>query len=786
MDWYRRRPLLWWALCLIIGILIARILPVWALTGISVLAIIPGARILIRSESDILIHFIFLFLALLSLAGFRYVGTTVIPNNLLSNLADREPRVMYTGIVSHVDSTASGLPYCQTIPLKLYEKPLTAQPVQVWIPRGASAPTVGDTLTGLGTFSRYPQARNPGEFDYRAYQSRNHRYFQFNIKYPWYLHSKDGSVGAWKNFVQSSRQQITDILHSTMSPESASFAGALILGNRDAVQKQLVDTYSSLGIIHVMAVSGLHVGFVTLILMVLAQLVRLSFKYQVVFAVLGLAFYAALVDFRPSVVRASIMAGVFLIAEASERRYDILNLLGFAAVIILLINPGQLFQLGFQLSFVAVLSIVLIYGQLEERLENIGITIAETPKPVQYFGGLLLVSFAAFIGTVPLTTYHFGMLPLWGILVNLIVIPVIGLVVISSFVVILTSLIWAPVGGLYAEFPDLLIRWMNRLLPALEQQGFAALHIPDYHWGVVLLFYIAIAIMLSWKFDITKRVAVYGGLVGVNLWLIFFPNDELNIRVTFLDVGQGDAAVVELPRETTVLVDAGIRTTHGDRGRDVIGPYLRRHGITDVDLAILSHPHNDHVGGFPWILRHFPVREIWDTHHEYSTQVMNEIQVLADSQGTRYRQITAGFDTLIQGTRFTTFFPVSQNLTENINNHSIVQRMEYGNTSILWTGDIEHEVDPRILHYDTLLRADLLKVPHHGSITSSTLPLIQSIAPKYAVVSVGQDNKFDHPSIEVLDRYREQGISPLLTMETGGVVFESDGKKWRRIHWRNK
>lgn len=785
MDWYRRRPLLWWAGCIVLGILLAQVLPAWTITCIAVLAVGLGLRVVLASFTGSGKYITFIFLVIICLGSYRYFGNANAPNPLLAGLADQSIQVMYTGVVSEVDSTSNGTPYCETVPLALYNNSISAHPVQAWIPKSARVPVPGDTLTGLGSFSRYPRARNPGEFDYRRYQQRNHRYFQLNIQYPWHLEIKPGSPDAWQNLIRLSRIRISGILHYAMTPQSAHFASALILGSRDAVREELVNTYSSLGIIHVMAVSGLHVGFVTLILLVVAQVVRLPFRYQILFAILGLAFYAALVDFRPSVVRASIMAGVFLAAEVTEKRYDILNLLGFAAVIILLVDPGELFQLGFQLSFVAVLSIVLLYSRIESRLERTGVSVREAPKIIQYFSGLLLVSFAAFIGTVPLTTYHFGMLPLWGILVNLVVIPVIGLVVISSFVVILTSLVWAPLGKLYAEFPDLLIRWMNSLLPVLEREGLGAMQIPDYHWGVVFLVYGVLAAILGWRYDITKRVVLFGGLISVNLWLVLYPGDKKNVRVTFLDVGQGDAAVIELPDETTLLVDAGIRTTSGDRGQEVVVPYLNRRGISDVDIAVLSHPHNDHVGGFPWILRHFRVREIWDTHHTYSTKVMGEIRSLADSQRTVYRQISAGFDTLIQGARFTTFFPMSKNLTENINNHSIVQKMEFGQTSVLWTGDIEHEVDPYILHYDTLLRADLLKVPHHGSITSSTLPLIKAIDPKYAVVSVGEGNKFDHPSEVVLDRYRTSGISPILTMETGAVVFESDRKKWTRIDWRN-
>ncbi|MCF7803509.1 MAG: DNA internalization-related competence protein ComEC/Rec2 [Candidatus Marinimicrobia bacterium] len=784
MDWYRRRPLLWWGIFIIAGMLGASVLPEWMFFILIVFIVILFIIYRVSARASDTLVFLILILTMISLGAFRHYADNVVPNPILKDLASSDTDVLFTGVVKSIDTTSISTLHGTIEPLSVYDHQITAQPVQIWLPENIPLVTAGDTITGLGNFSRFPRARNPGEFDYRKYQELRHQFYQVEVKHPWEVKIRSGEVPGYQRLVQATQDYITTTLNRMLSSSSANFATALVLGQRDAIDDRIIETFSSLGVIHVMAVSGLHVGFVTLVLMVIGQVFRLPFRYRVAFAIVGLAYYAALVEFRPSVVRASIMAGVLLLAEASEKRYDILNLLGLAAIIILLVNPGELFSLGFQLSFLAVLSIVLLYDRMQNYLENLGFSLSESPYLVRYTGGLILVSTAAFIGTAPLTSYHFGILPLWGILINLIVIPLIGLIVITVFVSLIVSFVWFDIAALYAELPDLIISGLQRLLPMMKQQGFGAIQLANFHWMWVIVFYIGVAIILFWRFEFTKKISLYAALLGVNVWLVFLPQNADKARVTFLDVGQGDAALVELPGDNNILIDAGIRTTHGDRGRDVILPFLQYRGIRDIDIAVLSHPHNDHVGGFPAVLRKYPLGEIWDTRHSYSTQIMDEIAFLADSLGIQVRTISAGFDTIIGQARFETFFPGSVHLNENINDHSIVQRITINNTSVLFTGDIEDDVDEILVQYDTLLRADLLKVPHHGSRTSSTVQLLNVVQPEYAVVSVSENNKFDHPSPEVIQRYRALDIRTALTKDDGAVIFESNGKEWQRIHWR--
>ncbi len=782
MDWYRKRPLFWWGLLFSLGIVIARIFGDWfVFCGTSV--VVSGFVLInLIHQRDRFYHAIILC-AILLLGGLRFIGTQTKPNSLLQPLVQSQNSLVFQGVITNTDSTRSGKQFYETVPLKIYSRSIKAQEVQVWVPEVHPVISPGDTIECIGVVQQFPRARNPGEFDYRKYQQLKKRYFQLSVRYPWELQVQKGKLGLFRRTIRRIQTKINSLIYETFDHGPAAFASALILGRRDEINQDVIQTYSSLGIIHVLAVSGLHVGYVTLILLALFSLLPVNYRTIVILTVMGLALYAALVEFRPSVVRASIMASVLLLAQASEQRYDILNLLGVAALVILVVNPLQLFQIGFQLSFMAVLGIVLFYNRIESALETTGFSIANLSKPAQYMLGLLLVSIAAFLTTAPLTAYYFRMVPVWGLVLNLLVIPLIGIIVISTFVVILTGLFWPGLSGLYAEVPNSLIHLMNKILQWLYHSGFHAVQLPGISPGYILFLYLLLLLFLFIKRKNLLRYAFFGILLLANI-LIWKPKANHNLRVTFLDVGQGDAAVIESPHGKTLLVDAGIRTFQSDRGADVIIPFLRYRGISHIDVAEISHPHNDHIGGYPAILRNYEVDEIWDSKHSYGTKIMKEVHTLADSQGSRYHLIAAGFDTTIDQVFFRTYFPVSQEIDDNLNNHSIVQKIQYGQTSLLLPGDIEAKVEPLIDLYGTDIQSQLLKVPHHGSITSSTPDFIHTVAPNFAIISVGAHNKFGHPSLIVLKRYQKYGSTPLLTMQEGALIFESDGSRWKRISWR--
>jgi competence protein ComEC len=421
---------------------------------------------------------------------------------------------------------------------------------------------------------------------------------------------------------------------------------------------------------------------------------------------------------------------------------------------------------------------------MEELLESRGIRIQQMNPAVKWLAGIILVSLAAFLATIPITAYHFRTVPLYGIMVNVLVIPAIGFIVMNLFLVLFAGIFWQPAGAFLAALPDEGIRLLNMVLEHLRSAGLGAIQIPQFGMEYIFLAYAALIIFVLWKYSLTKRVALYSMLIGLNLAVLILGKKTDTLRVTFFDVGQADAALIEAPGDVNILVDAGDISLYSDSGSRVLIPYFRYKGIDHLNLAIMSHPHADHIGGLPAILKEIPVEEVWTIRQRYNSELYNIIMGIAGNKNTPIRYVTAGFDTIIQDLRILTLFPPQDFHNENINNHSIVQKFLYGESSILFPGDMEVEIDEKLHPYNSYLKADLFKVPHHGSITSSSVHLLQLISPDYAVVSVGEGNKFRHPSEEVINRYEELDIQTLLTSDHGAVIFESDGRGWERIHWR--
>ena len=783
MDWYRRRPLLWWAIAALIGTLAGAkdapqlfILPVPGL--LSGILLIAGRRL---NCAVLLATTLSCCLGLGYLRGLQSVST--VPP-LLKELTRKEVEVIYTGIVTEVDSSRSGKKYLSTRSLRISEYRIDHASVQVWLPGDVSAPCPGDSIRCLTRIERFPAARNPGEFDYRKYQSRQGRYFQCGVHRPWHIRIMPGQTDPLPTRMSDLRRAGIRIYRKILSPQAAAFAAAVVFGYRTDLDPDLIAAYASLGVVHVMAVSGLHVGFIILILISIGNLLRLPYGGQVLFTVAGLLLYCGIVDFRPSVVRASVMAATLLGATLFQERYDLLNLLGAAALLIILIAPGQVFQLGFQLSFLAVLGIVSLYPVLESYLALIGWEIASSPKPIRWAAGLLLVSLSASLSTLPITAFHFGIVPVLGLIVNLLVIPAIGLIVITLYLSLIFSVIWLPAGLLYASLPDTLIGVLNLVLHLLNATPLRAMTVPGFHGYLTIPFYLLIALLFVWRHRILRWSILLCLVFLLDLWLFCQPVEPGKCRITMLDVGQGDAVLVEVPDQRPVLIDAGIRTITGDMGERVILPYLQHCGIRSLSVIIISHFDNDHAGGVPAVLTGVRVDELWFPSHSTGTPLEREVRSIADSLKIPIRSVAAGFDTVMGGLQIRTFAPPRARGMSDENNNSIVQKMKYGESSVLFTGDIELPAESMVALYGDLLRAHLIKVPHHGSNTSSSQRLIEQVCPEIAMISLAKENSFGMPSSAVLRRYTTMGTQTYLTMKEGAIILESTDAGWSRVHWR--
>ncbi|MCH7497941.1 MAG: DNA internalization-related competence protein ComEC/Rec2, partial [Candidatus Marinimicrobia bacterium] len=462
---------------------------------------------------------------------------------------------------------------------------------------------------------------------------------------------------------------------------------------------------------------------------------------------------------------------------------------GAAAIATLLISPKTLFTASFQLSFAAVAGILHVSLRLRGwiRATPRGAWLYQW-RAARYALDLLLISLGAQVGTLPVTLSIFHAFSAYALLANLLAVPLAGFAVVGGAVSFIAAAVWPALGDIFAQ-----ALWLDLTVLMLAVEQLSRLPHPQVLVGqpgvAATLILLAAAAGLPYLFKPGRprwrlRLAALVLLIpGVLVWRSAFSPREL--RVTFLDVGQGDAIHLALPDGSHVLLDAGIWTPRFDAGERVVWPYLRGQGIGRLAVAAISHPQADHLGGLPYLLRQLPIGELWDSAHQVSNTLYNRTRHLADSLGVPIRRLQAGDFLSLGAVEILVLSPDSAAATAaNVNNASLVLLLHYGQSSLLLMGDAERSVERRLLAYGELLQADWLKVGHHGSATSSTAAFLQAVGARGAVISVGARNVYRHPSPEVVERLRATMAVVHRTDLDGALVLRSDGYDWTTVKWR--
>ncbi|MFQ5769778.1 MAG: DNA internalization-related competence protein ComEC/Rec2, partial [bacterium] len=580
---------------------------------------------------------------------------------------------------------------------------------------------------------------------------------------------------------------LDNFIENNLPPQEAALLQGLMIGNRGEITIELREAFSKLGVIHILAVSGLHVGFIIIIFMGVFGFLRIPYRFLVLLTLIGLIFYAYLTNLKPPVVRASIMGGLILLGTLLERKTDIFNTLALAALIILIFNPLELFQSGFQLSFAAVLSIIYLYPKLKSPLNKFK-KIQNIPV-VHYAFELLLVSTAAFLGTLPFTIIYFNRLPNFAPFANLLIIPLVFCGLASGMAATACNVIMPVLAKFYLAatwfFLHTVIKfvdWASQLpLAYWETYKFSLFEALAYGTALFLIFHIHHKRARRWLVIYTLALA--------NIFVWQANIEKINtMQIIFFDVGQGDAALLTLPHSQHILIDGGPRGENYDAGEWVIAPYLKREGIRKLDVVILSHADTDHLGGVPYILQTFMVHEVWDNGQVGNTKLSREYLDLIKSLKITRRILRAGeiiedFKPLhLYVFHPTESFLMRKNLS--LNDGSLSLKMSYGEIDFLFNGDIEQAGEQQVSKFGHLLASEVLKISHHGSNTSTSSILLENVRPQLAIISVGAFNKFGHPDQKVLNRLHAVGTKVFRTDRDAAVILKTNGHEIKQVNWK--
>ena len=678
----------------------------------------------------------------------------------------------------------------------------------------------GDRIEVEGVLRQPNGQRNPGGFDYRFYLARRG---VFGILYPQRdqeVVPTDRSGFLLLRWTERLRRRVEDVIDAAYSENQihAQVLKGMLLGLRSELSPDILDAFRNSGNIHILAVSGLHVGLIATVCFFGFSLLRLPRKATDLLTIAAVILYACLVGFRPSVFRASLMAVIYLISRIIERDRDLFNLLAFAALVLLLINPAQLWDIGFQLSFAAVASIVYLAPKWESfiaRVVGLGRTDSAVdsdrvmrPRSVWGRAGWWLamgfgVTLSAQVGTTLIGAWHFHRFYPIGLLAGLFTVGLAALLVNITLVSILLGLIWLPLAIPFAYANHLILSIFLGLIEFFGQ-SWTVLKTPTPSFGFIVLYIVACFAVVHWVWVWMhrKQVAVIGlAVLAIGIWDAAWHERGRLLDVTFLDVGQGDAAFVRLPDGKTMLVDGGanssrievtetgiVKRVGYDHGERTLNPFLCNEGIFRIDLLVLSHPDNDHGGGFAHILGEFGVKRVLGVpHQELSKSTHRILHEIVDAKGIPHELGYAGPVDLTSTARLELLHPFDAASTDlydkDVNNDSLVLKLTYGDVRILFTGDIGRKVELQLIESGKDLRAEIVKVPHHGSKTSSSAEFLDAVRPQYAIFSLGQRNRYRFPSAAVVERYRERGCRILRTDRLGAIRLRTDGRRcWVTHH----
>ncbi len=664
----------------------------------------------------------------------------------------------------------------------------------------------GDSLRLRATIVEPRGQRNPGSFDYRFYlKSRGIE----AIAYPRtdrveYL--GHGKTGFLAEGAINLRGGMVEVINSSLPSPSGDLLAAILFGQGHRLPETVEHNFQRAGAGHLLAVSGLHVGLVAALIAGLWRRLGLRGRFPLLLAVVLVLGYAYLTGMRPSALRAAVMVSITLGALLLERERDLPTAVSLAALITLAVNPLFLFGPGFQLSYAATLTLIYAYRPLEHLLGSAGLPV--------FLRSPLAVVLAAQLGVLPLCVYYFHHLPTAAIIFNLLLMPLTAFMIGLGLAGALIGLLFQPVGEilLWAARPLLelilrIVEWSS--LPgfyiALQPPGFLLLALFYGFLAAFLIFYYrwkkqkergsqepgfcryaikalaGINPAASFRGNAVYGIVLFAAVIMIWKGIIFPPSNDL--KVTFIDVGQGASAMIEAPCGAVIMVDAGgelpFYGAPGETGERVLLPLLRRERIDKIDMAVITHPHEDHFGGFIPLIGVVEMDLILVSPVPGESVYYEELLLQAEAEGIPVEPAGAGetWSCGAGGLIMEMYGPPPKLFSgtgSDLNNNSIVFRLNYGQVRMLFTGDVE---DPAVIDlFKRLidLEAEVLQVPHHGGYMAQMPEFLEQVRPRLAVIQVGT-NPFGHPHPFVIDSLEGAGVEVFRNDCHGAVIIQTDG-----------
>lgn len=646
--------------------------------------------------------------------------------------------------------------------------------------QGPERPPFGTLVELEGSLRRPSPAMNPGEFSYQDFLARQGIFSTLSARRLRVVRPAGWSV---RGMAIALKDRCMAELSRHLPPRHASLLGSLLLGSAASpIDPETGDAFRTLGLGHLLAVSGAQILIIVGALKQLCQAFGLRRRLAVPLCMGAIAFYGLMTGLPPSVLRAIVMASLSLLVWGARRRGRSWVPLTLAAWGMLVYHPPWLFDLGFQFSVLATFALQHTSPLLAERLRRLP----------DFWATALSGTLAATLWVTPLQLMSFGQLSAWTLVANLGSMLAIEALTVAGAGLLVLGLALGLVG--LGPCVTAFFRPLDWLLSALtggvwllnQLPGASFFLVPLEPWRCAAMY--GLLALALWGLQRGSRRRALG-VLALAVVLPFARPTRPGLELHVLSVGQGDGIVLKTPGGRWYLIDAGPTWDGGDAGERVILPFLRRQGVQRLQGLVLTHAHADHVGGAASILRGMPVEGVWDGGQAGDNPLYSEFLGILLERRVPFQVVTAGHRAELEpGVWLEVLGPPPrpwQGTHSDCNNNSVVLRLRHGDCSILLAGDLEQEAERRLaLTAREDLRADVLKVSHHGSRFGSVPEFLQAVRPRASVISVGERNLFRHPADATLARLG--GYGPIYrTDRHGAVTLRSDGRQWRFQTVRN-
>ena len=792
-----KRPVFWILLAFVLGEVIA-VFDLNIAVPCIVLAIIVIRKIIIKAYED-MGAFVVIFFTLIT--GFMLMSNEITTRNHIYDL--KENTVIVQGKIYKIENTAFGTNiYLKGVEVENGEKSVSVKKIFVNTEKIPNV-KIGNIIKVRGKLRQFEEAANKGNFDSRKYYLSLGFYGKIEAGTIEVINSDYSGI---RQGLYELRMEIIERLEKLCSDNNGIFSiinnkngiiGAIILGDKTDIDSDIKELYSVSGIAHILAISGLHISFIGMAIYRLLRR-RFRFLFSAAVSIPVVLSFGIMSGFGISTIRAIIMFILKIIGEVLGRKYDAITAISLAGLVLLVQNPFVVCNSGFQMSFGAIIAIVLILPIVEEILNTDNKIIK-----------VISANFTISLVMNPILAWNYYELPTFSFLLNIVVVPLMSVVIVSSIAGIFCSCIMFGFGKAVI-FPGCgILELYTFLCNIINKSSVASIVVGQPKVTIIIVYYaILLVVLFGLKNIRTKytraekerniikketglvlekkakkerrikgqnvklRLACIVGFLLLNCLIYYIPNP--GFYITFISVGQGDGILIHGDNGTKVMVDGG-STSEKQVAKNCIVPYLKAEGIGTIDYSIITHTDKDHISGILEILENnnsnrIRIKNLVMPDINMKDDTYNELIEKAKLKKINVLYIKKG-DTLSLGkTKIKCIYPETTTTASDKNDYCTVLSVKNKTSKILLTGDISKEIEEKIKD-DIEENYTVLKVAHHGSNYSSSEKFLKKVNPKYSIISVGKNNSYGHPGNETMERLRKQGGVIYRTDEKGGITI---------------